>query len=439
MQLIRSLVTFLAIIFSSFCLMLNHFAWANNSHQNAIEEENMVVENNSAFALNDPFALIDPLVKGNTNFALDLYAQLTENNSGNLFFSPYSISTALAMTYAGARENTATQMSSVLHFPQQQAELHTAFHHLQNDVAQAQKDIELRIANALWGQEKYPFLPNFKDEVKKYYNAALTEVDFTTAAEDIRKKINAWVENQTNDKIKELVKSGIITQLTRLVLVNAIYFKGKWASPFKKNDTRKASFWVTDNKSIEVPMMTQKQYFKYMENDSLQGLELPYFGNSPSMNPYEKNHISMIVLLPQQRDGLANVEESLKKNLDDCSQQLHPQKIKVFLPKFKINTGFELSDTLSSMGMPDAFSDKADFSGIDGKKQLSLTSVIHQAFVDVNEEGTEAAAATAVFATTRGMPPPTPIFRADHPFIFLIRHNDSGSILFMGRVVNPTR
>jgi serpin B len=409
--------------------MLNHFAWA----QNAMEEENMVEEDNLAFRL------IDSVVKGNTDFALDLYAQLTEYNKGNLFFSPYSISTALAMTYAGARENTATQMSSVLHFPQQQAELHTAFYHLQSDVTQAQKDVDLRIANALWGQEQHPFSLTFKNDVQNYYNAKLEEVDFTTAVETIRKKINDWVEQHTNNKIKELVKSGIITQLTRLVLVNAIYFKGKWANPFKENDTQEEPFWVKDDESIEVPMMTQKHYFRYMENETFQGLELPYVGTSSSLNPREKNNISMIVLLPQQRDGLANVEESLKENLDDYLQHSYRQKVKVFLPKFKINTGFELSDTLSTMGMPDAFSEKADFSGIDGQKQLYLTSVIHQAFVDVNEEGTEAAAATAVFATTRGMPPPTPTFRADHPFIFLIRHNSSGSILFLGRVVNPTK
>ncbi|RKZ52231.1 MAG: serpin family protein [Candidatus Parabeggiatoa sp. nov. 2] len=418
----------LAIIFACVFLMLGPKAWAQ-------------AEDNTAFEL------IDQVVKGNTTFALDLYARLiAKGKSDNLFFSPYSLSTALAMTYAGAGGRTATQMSKVLHFPEEQAELHTAFYHLQNDVNDAAKkasNLEIRIANAFWGQKGYPFLENFKDSVENYYQAKLKEVDFRTAYQTIRKEINAWVEEQTNKKIKNLIKPGLIDHLTRLVLVNAIYFKGNWASPFKTGDTKKASFWVTSTKDVRVPMMTQKNHFGYTENRRLQVqvLELPYGGNSQDFPSYGDNNISMIVLLPRQRNGLAKLEKSLKgKNLEQWLDNLQwRQKVKVFLPKFKISTGFNLSKTLASMGMPDAFNENADFSGIDGVKELHITSIVHKAFVDVNEKGTEAAAATGVMIGTRGLPPPTPEFRADHPFIFLIRHNSTKSILFMGRVVNPLK
>jgi serine protease inhibitor len=408
----------LAIIFASVFLMLGPKAWVQ-------------AEDNTAFEL------IDQVVKGNTTFALDLYAQLAKGKRDNLFFSPYSLSTALAMTYAGAKGKTATQMSKVLHFPKEQAELHPAFYHLQNDVNDAAKkanSLEIRIANAFWGQEGYPFVASFKDSVKSYYKAELKEVDFRTAYQKIRQEINAWVEKQTNNKIKDLIKPGLLDHLTRLVLVNAIYFKGNWATPFKTGDTKKMSFWVTSTQDVQVPMMTQKNHFSYMEDRRLQVLELPYGGNSD-------NNISMIVLLPRQRNGLAKLERSLsQKNLEQWLDNLQwRQKVKVFLPKFKISSGFNLSKTLASMDMRDAFNEKADFSGIDGSKELHITSIVHKAFVDVNEKGTEAAAATGVIIGTRGLPPPTPEFRADHPFIFLIRHNSSKSILFMGRVVNPLK
>jgi serpin B len=395
---------------------------------------------------NTAYGLINPVVKGNTAFALDLYAQLKTAKSGNLFYSPYSISTALAMTYAGAKGETGTQMSKVLHFPECQTALHPAFSLLQDQINDAaQKNIKLSIANALWGQKGHPFRKEFKDAVKNYYKAALKEVDFRTAYEAARKVINAWVEKKTHEKIKDLVPKRVLKPMTRLVLVNAIYFKGNWASPFKTGDTKDMPFMVTPNNSVEVPMMTQKSYFGYKKNDSLQVLELPYAKNrleNPLELPssYDDNTVSMIVLLPRQRDGLAELESSLNPaNLDEWLDGLRRKKVKVFLPKFKVSTGFELSNTLKKMGMPDAFNDDADFSGMDGTTDLSIMSIIHKAFVDVNEKGTEAAAATAVFVGTRGLPPPTPTFRADHPFIFLIRHNSSGSILFMGRVVNPVK
>ncbi|RKZ44756.1 MAG: serpin family protein [Gammaproteobacteria bacterium] len=415
-----SLLTRWAIILPSFLLMFGQFAYAQNS---------------PAW-----------LVRGNTAFALDLYKQLKEDKSDNLFFSPYSLSTALAMTYAGAKGETAKQMYRVLHFSQAQAELHPAFHLLQSQInaAQNQKNIELNIANALWGQKNYPFLDTFKNDIQKYYGAKLESVDFKTAYQNLHEDINTWVENQTQHKIKNLIKPGVLNNLTRLVLVNAIYFKGNWASPFDGDNTENAPFWVNPNNSITVPMMNQKNYFGYMENDSLQVLELPYaFSRQDTgrFGDFSDNDLSMIILLPKARDGIAQLEGLLSVGkLEKWLEHLRWQKVKVFLPRFKINTGFELSKTLDSMGMPDAFNEsQADFSGMGGAKKLAITKVIHQAFVDVNEKGTEAAAATAVIMGTRGMAPPPPTFRADHPFIFLIRHNSSGSILFMGRVINPTQ
>jgi serine protease inhibitor len=424
MQFIPHLLARVTIIFSGL-LLLGHFACADNHD----------VNNNTAFDL------IKPVAEGNMAFAFDLYTQLSKE-SGNLFFSPYSLSTVLAMTYEGARESTAAQMAKVLHFPKAQSELDTAFRHLQDQIKAAHhKNMQLDIANALWGQKAYPFLDSFKDTVKKYYDAQLREVDFWKHYKKIHMYINAWVESKTHKKIKDLIKPGIINALTSLVLVNAIYFKGNWASPFEEKNTENAAFWLTDTSSVDVPMMTQKNHFGYMENDNLQMLELPYTGKHQEANGFFGNELSMIILLPRARDGLARLENLLSvANFDRWLRDSWRQEVEVFLPKFQINTEFELSKTLAAMGMPDAFNKKSDFSGIDGTKDLYLSVVIHQAFVDVNEEGTEAAAATfasvLIGSLDLDIPPPTPIFRADHPFIFLIRHNSSGSILFMGRVVN---
>jgi serine protease inhibitor len=435
MQLKQNLLTLWSTIF---LLSLSHVVWAQTS-----EPENTQGENNVAITDNTAFDLIPSVVEGNTTFAFDIYAILRENK-GNLFFSPYSLSTALAMTYVGSRGNTKKQMSQVLHFPQNQSQLHPAFFNLQGQINASQNEndgVELRIANAIWSQKGYELMAAFKNALTNYYRTQSQPVDFEKATETARQTINQWVEAQTNDKIKELLKRGVINRLTRLVLVNAIYFKGDWAMPFDSNKTKTEPFWNTPKTSVDVSMMTQKNYFGYAESYGFQMLELPYATQKVNQTEtsYDDKSLSMIVLLPRTRDGLKALENKLNPTfLADGIEQLHWQKVNVSIPKFKMNTGFELSKILSKLGMPDAFNEeKADFSGMDGTKELSLTSVIHQAFVEVNEKGTEAAAATAVLVGTRGLPPPTPEFRADHPFIFFIRHNSSGSILFMGRVVNP--
>lgn len=378
---------------------------------------------------------LQSVVKGNNAFALELYAKL-KAQEGNLFLSPYSISTALAMTYAGARGNTAAQMAKVLHFELEEARLHRAFQKLINQLnAQGKKGgYQLSVANALWGQKGYGFLKEFLDLTRKHYGAGLHELDFVGATEAARKTINAWVEKETKAKIKDLIKPGVLDTTTRLVLTNAIYFKGDWASKFKEERTRPEPFHLGSGKSVDVPLMRQTEEFKYMEADGFQALELPYVGE----------HLSMVVLLPEKCDGLPALEKSLtRENLDKWLSQLRKQKVHVFVPKLKMTCEFSLGEGLQAMGMTDAFGGSADFSGMNGKKDLLISAVLHKAFVEVNEEGTEAAAATAVvmgLKAARGtIPAAIPIFRADHPFLFLIRDTRSKSILFLGRVMNPVK
>lgn len=372
------------------------------------------------------------VVKGNNAFALDLYAEL-KDQEGNLFLSPFSISTALAMTYAGARGNTEAQMAEVLHFDLEQESLHPTFQKLitQLNTQAKQQGYQLNVANALWGQKGYGFLEEFLDLTKTTYGAGLNEVDFVRATEAARRTINTWVEKQTKGKIKNLIKRGILTDLTRLVLTNAIYFKGNWASQFDKKQTKNSPFYVRVDKTVNVPMMYQKEKFKYMETERLQAIELPYVDNE----------LSTVVLLPKEINGITALENSLTADsLKKWLGRLREQKVDVYLPRFKITSEFRLNTALISMGMPDAFSlPPADFSGMTGKKDLFISAVIHKAFVDINEEGTEAAAATAVVMKRAERMHRPLIFRADHPLIFLIRDTQSGSILFLGRVVNPLK
>lgn len=375
---------------------------------------------------------IDALVDGNTAFALDLYGQM-KKGKGNLFLSPYSISTALAMTYAGANGDTAKQMSEVLHFTLDREQLHSAFGHLEaqlNGVREKGK-IELSIANALWAEKAYRFVDEFLELVTKNYQAELRYADFKTAYEAAREEINAWVERQTNEKIKDLIQRGVLDSLTRLVLVNAIYFKGVWMSQFEESATKDAAFWLTPETTIDVPMMTQEEEFNYLESGDVQILELPY----------AVNDLSMIILLPKQVDGLAELEASLtEESLRVWLAGLQKRRVMVYVPRFRMDAQFSLKNTLELMGMRNPFKPgMANFSGIDGTRMLYLSAVIHKAFVDVNEEGTEAAAATGVIVRITSAPAAPTRFRADHPFLFLIREKGSGSVLFLGRLVDPTR
>jgi serpin B len=369
-------------------------------------------------------------VKGNTEFALGLYDKL-RTQDGNLFLSPYSVSTALAMTYEGARGETADEMARALHFTSDRERLRAAFAALLAQTRPGKKqDYELSVANALWGQRGFGFLPDFLNHTRESYGAGLREVDFVGDTEQARRTINAWVEKETRDKIKDLLQPGVLDADTRLVLTNAIYFKGLWAQQFKKSATKEETFHTSGGGSAKAPLMHQTGDFKYADGGDFQALELPYRGKD----------LSMVVLLPKKADGLPALEAKLTaSSLHEWLGKLRKQEVHVTLPRFKMTREFGLKPALKALGMRQAFvPGGADFTGMAGSegRKLFIQAVVHKAFVDVNEEGTEAAAATGVvFKTTAARI--TPVFRADHPFVFLIRDNRTGTVLFLGRLTNP--
>jgi serpin B len=361
---------------------------------------------------------------------LELYLRLSGRQDGNLFFSPSSISTALAMTYAGARGSTEAEMAQVLHFRLPQERLHRAMAILTAKLADgARHGCELRIANRLWGQQGYGFLPGFLQTTRDYYGAKLAEVDFANNTEGARQQINTWIQKQTEDKIRDLIPGGVLNDLTRLVLANAVYFKAEWDSPFERGDTQDAPFHVTKQQQVNVPTMHQENDFRYAAVEGLKILELPY----------KEKHFSMVILLPDKLDGLAELEEKLTGDtLRKWLSGLRQQEVHVSLPRFKVTSQFRLGEVLQSMGMTQAFTfPAADFSGMTNQENLFIQAVIHQAWVDVNEEATEAAAATELYAAAGSEAAMSSTFRADHPFVFLIRENQTGSILFLGKMTNP--
>ena len=372
------------------------------------------------------------LVDGNTAFALRLYDRL-RGGEANLFFSPHSISTALAMAYAGAAGATAEQMAETLAFALPPWELHGAFAALEAELRQgsAAGAYELRAANALWAQKDFAFLDSYLDLLRKTYGAPLRLVDFMRETEQARRAINAWVEETTNDKIQDLFTPGVLDEITRLVLVNAIYFRGFWEAKFDAEATRDAPFTLPGGETADVPMMHREDAFAYAETAAAQILELPYRGGD----------LSMVVVLPRAKDGLPTLETSLSAaGLRAWTESLARARVSVHLPRFSITSQFSLADALEAMGMADAFSVRdADFSAMTGDRDLFISAVVHKAFVAVDEEGTEAAAATGVVMGLRSVAVPRPprVFRADHPFLFLIRHRPTGAILFLGRVNDP--
>ncbi len=364
-------------------------------------------------------------------FAVDLYGRL-RRQTGNLFLSPQSISTALAMTYPGARGDTATQMATALHFSLPQAQLPAAYAVLLKALAPGgDQRYRLSLANRLWGQRGEAFLDEFLAITRRDFGAELGTVDFKTAAEAARDEINAWVVKETADKIHDLIPAGVLGPSTRLVLANAIYFRGDWAKQFDKAATSQQPFHLGTRRDVTVPLMFAKTRAGYAAHaeDGLRVAELPYEGDA----------VSMIVLLPDAVDGLPALESKLTlATLERWTSRLDRRDVLVHLPRFSVESSFGLGETLSAMGMPVAFSDGADFSGMNGKRDLMLSAVVHKARVDVDEQGTEAAAATGVVVgLSAALPSEPPTFRADHPFLFLIRHNPTGAVLFMGRVENP--
>ena len=372
------------------------------------------------------------LTRDNGAFAVDLYRQLCQDD-GNLVFSPYSVTSGLAMAYAGARGETAAEMAAALHFGLPPAELHAAMGRLERQLAAINLGhwCKFAVANALWGQEGFAYKEDFLAIMESAYGAPLREVDFERPEEAFR-IINNWADKKTRGKIQDLIPAGALNLYTRLVLANAIYFKGAWRAHFSKDKTRDEPFHLLDGIQVIAPLMRQCHAFPYVDLDSLQVTELPYGDGD----------LAMLLALPRDLQGLPSLEQSLSGDLLDAwIASLQETDVQIFLPRFSARQSFHLAGTLKSMGMHRAFFfETADFSGM-SNTPLFVSAVLHRSSVLTDELGTEAAAGTAV-PIEWGIPPQPrtpPVFRADHPFLFMIRHRPSGCILFMGRVLDPTR
>lgn len=379
---------------------------------------------------------MEQLSTANTLFALELFRTLTENNSaGNIFISPFSISSALAMVFLGTKGDTAAQLSKAFHFDAVE-DVHSGFQSLNAEVSKRGASHTLKLANRLYGEKTYDFLPEFLTSTQKMYGADLAPVDFQHASDEARKAINKWVKDQTEGKIPELLAAGVVDSMTKLVLVNAIYFKGMWKDKFKKQDTTDAPFRLNKKDTKTVKMMYQKKKLPlgYIQELNCKVLELPYQGEE----------LSMVILLPEdiedESTGLKKIEEQLTlEKLHEWTKRENLENIDVHvkLPRFKLEESYTLNSNLGSLGVQDLFSHgKADLSGMSGSKDLFISKIIHKSFVEVNEEGTEAAAATAGIATF-AMLLPEEEFTVDHPFLFFIRHNPTANVLFLGRVCSP--
>ncbi|MGP8215436.1 MAG: serpin family protein [Bacteroidia bacterium] len=379
---------------------------------------------------------IEITVDSNNVFAFKLFNVLKSDH--NLIFSPFSISSALAMTYAGARGETEKQMSHVLCFGMQQEPLHNNFESIIKTIEMDNGDsIRLNIANSLWAQNSYHFLDSYFTLVKTNYHNELNYVDFINEPEKARLDINSWVEQKTNDKIKDLLPEGSIDGMVRLVLVNALYFHGAWKWAFNPISTRKDIFYLNRTDTVLTDFMEnmeERQHYvaeyNYYEDNKFQVVEIPY----------NNDKLAMLIFLPNEIGDINEMENNF--TLGYYTRVLRHMKadlVNLSIPKFKTTMDFNLANTLSKMGMPIAFADTANFSGMTGNKDLYISEVFHKAFINVTEQGTEAAAATAIVmsAQSASIPPPTKTFKADHPFIFILFDYDTGTILFMGELKNP--
>ena len=396
------------------------------------EEIKSGLERESSPDVRDPD--LATLVDGNSAFAFRLYQTLKEEE-GNIFYSPYSISLALAMTYAGARGETEEQMAEALNFALAQDRLHPAFNGLDLELASRGEGAEgkddegfrLNIVNALWGQKDFDFLAEFLDLLAENYGAGMRLLDFMSAPEESRVTINDWVSDQTEERIKDLIPKGLITVMTRLVLTNAIYFNAAWDYPFEEDMTEDGTFYLLEGDEVTVPMMRQTESFGYAEGDEYQAVELYYDGRE----------LSMVILLPWDGQFQLFEEAMNARKVAGIIDSIRHREVNLAMPKFEFESSFALKKALATMGMPVAFTTGADFSGMTGKPELYIADVVHKAFVSVDEAGTEAAAATAVIMELTAMPETPVEVTVDHPFIFLIRDIETGAVLFVGRVLDP--
>ena len=371
------------------------------------------------------------IISANNQFAMDFYSHISQENDENIFFSPWSISTAFAIAYEGARGDTSNEIGQMFGFLSDNQKRTSEFKSTMDGLNQDDSKYQLSVANALWLAEEFEPFPEYVSTATEFYDSEVSTVDFVS--DDGVDKINAWVEEKTHEKIKDILKSGSTDELTRLAITNAIYFKGDWAVQFDETHTRTETFWNGDGQAMKIPLMhLEPARFDYAETDNLQILKMPYEGDK----------LSMLVLLPNENNGLSALEKSLSvENLSIWQEHLDAKPVEVFMPKFKLETSYDLKESLIGMGMSIPFSEgMADFGGI-APISLYISQAAHKAFVDVNEEGTEAAASTAIVISTessRPPPPPPPVFRADHPFVFLIQDDSTGNILFIGRMTNPS-
>ena len=367
------------------------------------------------------------LAEANNAFAIDFFKQASKP-SENVIFSPYSISAAFALTYAGAVGDTASQMQKALHWTGPAYQVASEFAALNKILQGTQKEgvVQLSIANALWPQKGYNFQRDYLSLLEQTFNTSLLEADYAKQPETERSRINQWVEQQTKNRIKDLMPPNSINRLTRLVLANAIYFKADWQAPFRTNFTHPALFYLGSVGMVNVPFMAKQSNFRYAAMPTFKMLELPYKGKE----------LSMLVILPDKKEGLPELEKELSSTkLETWTRALRGTEVSVFLPRFKMVFQLKLNDAMKALGMKNAFSATlADFSGMTGKRDLCISEAIHKAFVEFNEEGTEAAAATSIVMapTSIARPREIPVFRADHPFLYVIRHDATGTILFLG-------
>lgn len=388
----------------------------------------------------------DALAAGNRAFAVDLYRQLSSTD-GNLIFSPFSVSLAMAMVDAGARAQTLDEINTGMHFTLPSAQFHPAFNALDasleslgnalgtpqpTDEYNPGDDFQLNIANSLWGQADHSFLPEYLDLLAQNYGAGLQTLDFTKDPEAARKTINDWVSEKTKDKIRDLFAQGTITPDTRLVLANAIYFKASWQSVFTKENTSDGPFTLIDGSQVNVPMMTSgKTATEYFKGTDYTAVALPYKGGQ----------VKMVVVLPDA-GKFQDFEKGLDSaRLEEVLNDLSGSVVDLTMPRFKVESSFSLNQALSAMGIFTAFNpDQADFSGMDSQRDLFISQVIHKAFIQTDESGTEAAAATGIAMEASSLPVETPPqVIVDHPFLFFIYDQTTGTILFEGRVLDPSK
>ena len=373
---------------------------------------------------------IDSVISSINRFGLDVFLTLEQENEGaNIFISPYSLYTALSMTYEGARGRTAEEMFEVMHLVENESLRRSSFASIQNGIS-GEGDHNLSTANSIWPQYNKPFKEDFINIIKRFYLGEVNKVDFYNEYEKARILINEWVENETNGKIKDLIPRGVIDPATVMVLTNAIYFRSEWARTFDENLTKDLDFHPEDGRIVSVPMMIsrgEESIYNYTEKDGVQVLELPYSGVD----------LSMLVLLPKDGDLDSLINGLSWEMIQGMREDLEEMEVEVTFPKFRLSNKYFMRETLIDMGMKTAFDPSADFTGM-LPEPIWIDQVIHQGFIEVDEEGTEAAAATAVVMKNYSMEPESEIFRADHPFLFIIQERDTGNILFLGKVSDPT-